>query len=153
MKIILDTDACPAIDMIYELAKHENIKLIIVSDYHHEFDYKDVEHIAVPAGENATDFKILSILEEDDIVVTQDYALAAMVLAKNARAINLSGKNYNDENIDGLLATRHIFKTARRKGERIRGKKSHKRYESEDVNLISGIKKLLKNKNFNKDIC
>lgn len=145
MKIILDADACPAIDMIYKLAKYENIKLVIVSDYHHEYDYKDVEHIAVPAGENASDFKILSILEEDDIVVTQDYALAAMVLAKNAKAINLSGKSYNDENIDSLLATRHIFKTARRRGERIRGKKLHKRYKSENVNLLSGIKKLLKN--------
>lgn len=144
MKIILDADACPAIDMIYELAKNENIKLVIVSDYHHEFDYKEVEHIAVPAGENATDFKILSILEEDDIVVTQDYALAAMVLAKNAKAINLSGKSFNDENIDGLLATRHIYKTARRRGEKIRGKKLHKRYKSENVNLLSGIKKLLK---------
>lgn len=143
MKIILDADACPAIYMIYELAKNENIKLVIVSDYHHEFDYKEVEHIAVPAGENATDFKILSILEEDDIVVTQDYALAAMVLAKNAKAINLSGKSYNDENIDGLLATRHIYKTARRRGEKIRGKNLHKRYKSENVNLLSGIKNLL----------
>lgn len=143
MKIILDADACPAVDLIADLAKKYNIRLIVVSDYHHIYDDENLEHILVPAGENSADFKIISLVRSGDIVVTQDHALAAILLAKNARVISPFGKIYNSENIDALLATRHIYRTAVRKGERIHGRKYKKRSNLDDIKLIESIKNLI----------
>lgn len=143
MKIIIDADACPAIDKIYELAISRNVNLVIVSDCYHEYNYENIEQIAVPSGENATDFKIVSILEANDIVITQDYALAALVLAKNANAVNPMGFVYDNENIDSLLATRHMNKEARRRGDRLHGKKTPKRKKQDDKRLVETIQSLI----------
>lgn len=53
-------------------------------------DYSDV--IVVGAGVDAVDYKLISICHKDDVVVFQDYGVAAMALGKGAHAIHQSGK-------------------------------------------------------------
>ena len=57
-------------------------------------------------------------LNEGDIVVSQDYGVAAMALGKGAYGIHPSGKWYTDENIDQMLMERHLNKKARRSSKR-----------------------------------
>ena len=75
-------------------------------------DYSEV--IVVGAGADAVDYKLISICHKGDVVVTQDYGVAAMALGKGAYAIHQSGKWYTNENIDQMLMERHLNKKARR---------------------------------------
>ena len=75
------------------------------------------------------DYKLISICHKGDIVVSQDYGVAAMALGKNAYAIHQSGKWYTNENIDQMLMERHLNKKARRAS----GKKLKKVLENPQV--------------------
>jgi uncharacterized protein YaiI (UPF0178 family) len=63
----------------------------------------------------------------DDIVVTQDYGLASMILAKGASAVDQNGMPYISENIDSLLERRYIGQKIRRGGGRTKGPKKRTR--------------------------
>jgi len=92
-------------------------------------DYSEV--IVVGAGADAVDYKLISICHRGDIVVSQDYGVAAMALGKGAYAIHQSGKWYTDENIDRMLMERHLNKKARR-GSSKKHIKGPKKRTSED---------------------
>lgn len=143
MKIIVDADACPSIHIIHTIAQKNSIELILVSDYTHNFDYQDIKHIVVPAGDNLADYKILSIIDANDILLTQDYALASMALAKNAFVINPFGKIYTSQNIDALLAQRHLHRIAKIRGEKLKGHKLKKRTNVNDSILAQTLENLI----------
>ena len=50
----------------------------------------------------------ISLCKRDDIVVTQDYGVAAMALGKGAAAIHQSGKWYTNEKIHQMLMERRL---------------------------------------------
>ena len=122
MRIYVDADACPVVYIVEQVAKQYNIPVTILCDTNHVLssDYSDVKVIG--AGVDAVDFALISMLEKDanDIVVTQDYGVAAMALGKNAFAIHQSGKWYTNDNIDMMLMERHLSKKARSIMRRIR---------------------------------
>ena len=84
-----------------------------------------VEIVRVDDERDAVDIAIANRAAAGDIVVTQDYGLAAMVLGKGARALSPRGRVYDNGNIESLLAARHHAQKARRArrtaGERIKG--------------------------------
>ena len=92
MKIFVDADACPVIDIVEDIATKYNIPVTLLCDTNHVLtsDYSEV--IVVGAGADAVDYKLISICHRGDIVVTQDYGVAAMALGKGAFAIHQSGK-------------------------------------------------------------
>lgn len=114
MQIFVDADACPVVGIVEEIAEKYNIPTTLLCDTNHVLysDYSEV--IVVGAGADAVDYKLISICHKGDIVVTQDYGVAAMALGKGAYAIHQSGKWYTDENIDRMLMERHLNKKARR---------------------------------------
>lgn len=130
MKILIDADGCPVVDITVRVAKENNIKCIILCDTSHTFNYDEVETIVVSKGADSADFKIVNMLCKGDIVITQDYGLATMCLAKKAIPINQDGMVYNDLNIDSLLFSRYISKKIRMSGGRLKGPK--KRTEEQD---------------------
>ena len=67
-----------------------------------------------------------------DIVVTQDYGLAAMCLARGAVPLHQDGFVYHEGNMDALLEVRHMAKTIRRRGGRLRGS-SRRRPEQDEA--------------------
>ena len=126
MHIYVDADACPVIRIVENIAKKYNIETTLICDTNHVLtsDYSDV--VTVSAGADAVDFKLVNLCTRDDIVVTQDYGVAAMALSKGAYAIHQSGKWYTNDNIDQMLMQRHITKCAKRASSKYHIK-GHKR--------------------------
>ncbi|NLK95949.1 MAG: YaiI/YqxD family protein [Clostridiales bacterium] len=141
MKIIIDGDACPSIPIIENTAKQNNIEILIFCDVNHliRSDYSIVK--IVDSGFQMVDMYVINETKAFDIVITQDYGVAALCLSKKAYAINPSGLIYTNENIDRLLENRHISEQIRRAGGRTSGNK--KRSLKEDEKLISNLKILI----------
>ena len=104
-------------------------------------DYSEV--IVVGAGADAVDYKLISICHKGDVVVTQDYGVAAMALGKGAYAIHQSGKWYTNENIDQMLMERHLNKKARRSSHKNHMKGPRKHTEEDDVRFAQSFEKLI----------
>lgn len=142
MKILIDADGCPVVDISIKVGKSLGIDVIIMCDTSHNFSKKGVETIVISKGFDSVDFALVNKVEKGDIVVTQDYGLAAMVLSKSGYPINQNGMIYNDKNIDQLLFTRHISKKVRSAGGRTKGPKKRQKeddiiFEEALINLIS----------------
>lgn len=88
MQIFVDADACPVVDIVESIAEKYNIPVTLLCDMNHVLysDYSDV--IVVGAGADAIDYKLISICHKGDIVVSQDYGVAAMAFGKGAYAIH-----------------------------------------------------------------
>lgn len=147
MKIFVDADACPVVDIVEDIATKYNIPVTLLCDTNHVLtsDYSEV--IVVGAGADAVDYKLISICHRGDIVVTQDYGVAAMALGKGAFAIHPSGKWYTNENIDQMLMERHLNKKARRASSRNHIKGPRKRKEEDDQRFAESFEKLLRKAN------
>lgn len=147
MKIFVDADACPVIDIVKDIATKYNIPVTLLCDTNHVLtsDYSEV--IVVGAGADAVDYKLISICHRGDIVVTQDYGVAAMALGKGAFAIHQSGKWYTNENIDQMLMERHLNKKARRASSRNHIKGPRKRTDEDDQRFAESFEKLLRKAN------
>ena len=112
--VYIDADACPVIRIAEEIAKQHDIPVVILCDTNHMLssDYSTVKMIG--AGPDAVDIALINLCRQGDIVITQDYGVAALALGKGAKAIHQSGKRYTDDNIEGLLMERHLAGKARR---------------------------------------
>lgn len=144
MKIFIDADGCPVVKIALEIAKLFSLKTIIVADTSHNFDnYNANQIITVSKGSDSADFRIVNMINENDIVITQDYGLAAMCLAKKANVINQNGLIYTEDNIDMLLGQRHIGKKIRNSGGRMKG--PSKRTRQQDINFETNLKQVIKN--------
>ena len=113
MKILVDADACPVTRIVERIAKSHGLDCVLLCDTNHILysDYSEVKIIG--AGADAVDFALLNLCQRGDIVVTQDYGVAAMILGKGAYGIHQSGKWYTNDNIDQMLMERHLAKKAR----------------------------------------
>ena len=143
MQIFVDADACPVVDIIEKIAEKYNIKTTLLCDTNHVLysDYSEV--IVVGAGADAVDYKLISLCHRGDIVVSQDYGVAAMALGKGAYAIHQSGRWYTDENIDRMLMERHLTKKARRSSHKNHIKGPKKRTEEDDERFAQSFEKMI----------
>jgi uncharacterized protein YaiI (UPF0178 family) len=130
-RILVDADACPVKEIILRMAKRRNIPVTMVIDTSHELDDGYSTVITVDKGSDSADYAIAGMVTSHDIVVTQDYGLAAMILAKGASAIDQNGMSYTDENIESLLEKRYIGQKIRRGGGRTKGPKKRTREDDE----------------------
>ena len=137
-KILVDADACPVKEIITRLAKRRGIPVTMVIDTSHELDGGYGTVITVDKGADSADYKIAGLASPDDVVVTQDYGLAAMALAKGAKAINQDGMAYTDGNIDGLLAGRYAGQKIRRGGGRTKGPRKRTKEDDERFEAAFG---------------
>ncbi len=118
MKIYIDADGCPVVKQTIGIAKKHNIPCIILCDTSHRIEHFGVETIVVEKGADSVDFRLVNLIQNGDIAITQDYGLAAMCLGKKAYILNQDGKEYTSENISGLLEFRAISKKIRQSGGR-----------------------------------
>ena len=126
MKILIDGDGCPVINLAIGIAASYNLKVIVVCDSAHHYQSQMIELITVGKGKDAADFELLRRVEKGDIVITQDYGLAAMVLTKQAYVMNQNGMQYTSQNIDQLLFSRHLAQKIRHSGGRLKGPSKRK---------------------------
>lgn len=120
-KVIVDADACPraCLQVLQRHKKALNYRLLTVASVDHRIDNPD--HIMVGKGSDAADLAVMNHTARGDIVVTQDWGLAALIMGKGAAAISPSGRIYSEENIDFLLEERFLKARHRRAGGRTKG--------------------------------
>ena len=133
MRILIDGDGCPVVDLTIKISRKFNIEVIIMCDTSHIFNKDGAKTMVFSKGADSVDFALINLLKKDDIVITQDYGLAAMAINKASYVINQNGLIYSNENIDRLLYSRHISKKIRKSGGRTKGPK--KRTKEEDLNF------------------
>ncbi|MBE6903416.1 MAG: YaiI/YqxD family protein [Ruminococcaceae bacterium] len=147
MKILIDADGCPVVDIAVDIAVKNNIECIIICDTSHFFEKKGAKTITVSKGADSTDFFLVNIISSEDIAVTQDYGLAAMCLAKKATVLNQDGMIYDNSNIDSLLMSRHISKKIRNAGGKLKG--PSKRKPEQNLFFARKLEEILKDKGCN----
>lgn len=143
MTIYVDADACPVVHETTEIARRHGVPVVLLCDTNHVLasDYASVAVIG--AGADAVDFALVNRVKAGDIAVTQDYGVAAMALARGARPIHQSGMWYTSENIDGLLAERHLHKKARMAHAKHHLKGPKKRTAEDDERYSASLERLI----------
>jgi uncharacterized protein YaiI (UPF0178 family) len=141
MQLLIDADGCPVVDIAVRLANKHNIPCVILCDTSHEFAKDGATTITVSKGADSVDFALVNRLFPGDIVVTQDYGLAAMCLAKRAVVINQDGMMYDESNMEALLLQRHTAAKIRRGGGNLRG--NPKRKEEQNKAFAVRLEELL----------
>mgnify|MGYP000208596373 FL=1 len=130
MRILVDGDGCPVISIITELAAEFDLELIVYTDlnHQHQLDYGTLK--VVDQGFQSVDMVLCNNIETGDIVITSDYGLAALALSAGAEVLGFSGRIFTEQNIERLLAKRHVqFKERKRTGRHTSHKK---RTEADD---------------------
>ncbi len=141
MKILIDADGCPVVDIAVKISRANNLECLIICDTSHVFEKEGAKTITVSKGADSVDFALVNMLSSGDIVITQDYGLAAMCLARKAIALNQDGMVYNNDNIDSLLLQRHTAKKIRLAGGRLRG--NSKRTPLQDIAFEEKLKMIV----------
>lgn len=141
MKILIDADGCPVVKQATQIAKENNIEVVIFCDTSHIINSDYAQIITVSKGADSVDFALVNEVKSGDIVVTQDYGLAAMVLSKGGKAITQNGMIISDSNLELLLTSRYESKKARMSGAHLKGPK--KRTAQNDEEFIKSFKSLI----------
>ena len=141
MKVLVDADACPVTDIAVSLCRQYSTPCFLLCDTAHEFHRDGAKTLVFDKGADSVDFALVNRVESGDIVVTQDYGLASMCLAKGARVLHQDGWCYTADNIDALLFSRHESGKYRRAGGRTKGPK--KREKAQDDAFRDALQQML----------
>lgn len=141
MKVLIDADACPVTDIAVALCRKQAISCLIFCDTAHELHREGAQTLVFDKGADSVDFALVNRVCAGDIVVTQDYGLASMCLAKKARVLHQDGWEYTEFNIQALLFQRHEAKKLRMAGGRTKG--PSKRKPEQDEAFRAALQQLL----------
>lgn len=140
-RILVDADGCPVVDETIQLARRFGLSCVLFCDTSHEFQREGAETVVVSKGADSADFALVNQARRGDFVVTQDYGLAAMCLARGAIPLSQDGMVYDEQNIDALLQSRHAARKIRQSGGRLSAPK--KRASKQDDAFIQTLTQLL----------
>ena len=141
MQILVDADACPVVDIAVKLCAQHGISCLLLCDTAHEFHRNGAETLVFDKGADSVDFSLVNRVHPGDLVITQDYGLASMCLARHARVLHQDGWEYTRDNIDALLLVRHDSRKHRAAGARMKGPK--KRSTDQDKAFEAALRALL----------
>ena len=136
-RILVDADGCPVVDAAISLAARHQLSCVLFCDTSHELEKIGAKTIVVDQGADSADFALANHIRHGDIVVTQDYGLAAMALAKKACVFNQDGRQYTADNIDMLLNVRYERSKQRRKTGR--GSRIPKRTQEQNKSFYQSL--------------
>jgi len=141
MKILVDADACPksVLGICMNLGRRYHILVWTVASFNHSIDSD--HHVAVGDDSQEADIKIINMTEQGDVVVTQDWGLAAVVLGKEARCLSPGGREFRPDRITFLLEEREIKTRLRRSGGRTKGPK--KRMVEDDQRFEACLERII----------
>lgn len=141
MKVLIDADACPrnVLLIAQRLGKQYGVPVMTIASFNHVIDSD--QHIIVGDDPQEADMKIINLTKAGDIVVTQDWGLAALVLGKGAHGIHPAGWVYDPDRIALMLEEREVKAKIRRSGGRTKG--PSKRNEQNDHAFYEILVKLL----------
>lgn len=147
MQIYVDADACPVKQILVRIAKDRTLPVTMLIDTAHELYDGYSTIITVEKGADSVDIALINLAQRGDIVVTQDFGVAAMALSKGAVALNQNGLVYTSENIDRLLFERHVGKAVRRGGGKTTGPR--KRTADDDACFEAALRGLIEQQSQN----
>jgi len=119
---------------------------VLIKNICHDLYDDYAEIITVDKGRDVADITLINNTKKGDIVVTQDYGVAAMAIGKKAKAIHQNGWEYSDKNIDELLMKRHVGQEMRRKHKKY-ATKIPKRTKEDDAQFEAFLISYLENMN------
>ena len=141
MRVLIDADACPVVNIAIGLCKEFHTECLLLCDTAHAIHRDGASTLVFDKGADSVDFALANRVLPGDIVVTQDYGLASMCLAKSARVLHQDGWAYTEDNIQALLWSRHETKKYRQSGGRVKG--PSKRTRAQDEAFYSAFQALL----------
>ena len=140
MRVLIDGDASPVKEIAIDLCSKKGVECIIYIDYAHIYESSYASVIYCDQGKDSVDLKIASNCIKDDIVITQDYGLATLILAKGGVVLHNNGFIIDNNNIDTLLEKRYL-------GSKLRGhvriKGPKKREIEDDLRFYEALENLL----------
>ena len=119
--VLIDADGCPVVDLTIRICRACSVPVLILCDTAHRIERDGAETMVFDKGADSVDFALVNRVRPGDVVITQDYGLAAMCLSRRARVLNQNGLEYTADNIDGLLEQRHHSKKLLRAGKHLKG--------------------------------
>lgn len=122
-QLLIDADCCPVVNIAIEVALEYGVATTLFVDTAHYMEREHAVTITVPKGPDAVDFKIVNTLQKGDMVITNDYGLAALCIAKRAYVLTANGRELDGTNIDQLLNIRYEAAKFRKSGGRTKGPK------------------------------
>lgn len=126
MRILIDGDGSPVKEDVIEIAGLYQVEVMIVTSVAH-YTHKEypayVYFVYVDQGADSADYRIVGLIRKGDILITQDYGLASLVLPKRVRVFHQTGKEFSATTIDSLLEQRYQSGRLRKAGLRTRGPK------------------------------
>lgn len=141
MKIMVDADACPksVLQICMSIGHQYGVQVWTVASFNHSIDS---DHPVIVGNDpQEADLKIINMTEEGDIIVTQDWGLAAVVLGKGAKCLSPAGREFRPDKIQFLLEEREIKSKLRRSGVRTKGPK--KRTVDDDRRFETCLERIL----------
>ena len=109
ISILIDGDACPVKEEIYDVAVRYRVPVTLVANsYLHVPQGMGVEMVVVDQGLDAADDWIAERVGPGDVVVTADLPLAGRCLEAGASVLGTTGRKFENESIGDLLATRAL---------------------------------------------
>lgn len=141
MKVLIDADACPVVDIAVRLCRERKLPCLLLCDTAHTMQREGAQTLVFDKGSDSVDFALVNRVDPGDVVVTQDYGLASMCLAKQAKVLHQDGWEYTAYNIQALLWSRHETKKYRASGGRVKG--PSKRTPQQDKDFACALEKLL----------
>lgn len=144
MRILVDGDGCPSKYSIVEMTKKYQLEMLVFIDYAHMLDSEDYQTIMCEVGADSVDMKIANMVKKGDLVITQDYGLASLVLGRQAYVLHVSGKVIDQNNIDQLLLSRYTAAKIRKAGGRTKG--PAKRSQADELFFKKQLEEMILNK-------
>lgn len=141
MNVLIDADGCPVVDIAIGLCRQYQVNCLLLCDTAHEFYREGAQTLVFDKGADSVDYALVNRVHPGDIVITQDYGLASMCLARKARVLHQDGWEYTPDNIDALLLSRHESRKYRASGGRTKGPK--KRSAMQDQAFSDALRALL----------
>ena len=141
MKVLIDADACPVVDIAVTLCRKQGVSCLLLCDTAHTCYRDGAETLIFDKGADSVDFALVNRVRAGDIVITQDYGLASMCLGRKARILHQDGWEYTFDNISGLMEQRHAAKKHRLAGGRTKG--PGKRTKAQDIAFEAAFQQLL----------
>ena len=141
MTILIDADGCPVVDLTLQTAAKYNVPVLILCDTAHQIQHVGAQTMTFEKGADSVDFALVNRVCPGDLVITQDYGLASMCLARCAKVLNQNGLEYTADNMDALMLRRYENKKLLRAGKHPKG--SPKRTKAQDEAFASTLTSLL----------
>jgi uncharacterized protein YaiI (UPF0178 family) len=121
VKIWVDADAAPreVKEIIFRAAKRLKVDTVLVANQTHYTppESPHITSITVHEGANVADAYIVDNSQANDLVITADIPLAALLVEKEVVVIDPRGEQYSSDNIRSRLSIRNYLDQARGAGE------------------------------------